>query len=356
MFSFNNVRMAGVSACIPEKIAKNIDYKWISVKERKNLIKTIGVEQKYQAPRGTATSDLCYFAAEKLLKELDWDKNSVDLLLFASQSRDYILPATACILQNRLKLPVKCAAMDIVMGCSAYNYTLSVAYSMLSSGLMKRALLLVGEISSIGSYRDKTTYPLFGDAGTATALEFKDGYANAYFNMQTDGSGYRAIHIPESGYRKAPSKSSFDAERFGKGIIRHRGHVSLDGLEVFNFSLREVPVNIKKTLKYAEMSLDDIDYYIFHQANLLMNDTIRKITKIDPVKMPYSLNKFGNTSSASIPLTMVTQLGNELRSKEMKLMMTGFGVGLSWGSNIVSTEKVVCPDIVWYESALKKKR
>ncbi|MFH2143604.1 MAG: ketoacyl-ACP synthase III [Bacteroidota bacterium] len=353
IFSFPNVRLAGVSACVPQKTVKNIDYSWISIKERKSLIKNIGVVEKHHASKGTATSDLCYVAAEKLINELNWDRNKIDVLLFISQSRDYILPATSCVMQERLKLPKTCAAFDIVMGCSAYNYGLSVIHSLLTVGVLKRALLLVGDISSIGSYRDKTTYPLFGDAGTATALEYKEDFPKAFFNLQTDGNGHQAIIIHESGFRKRPSEKSFDFIRYGKGIIRHGGHVALDGMEVFNFALREVAPNVRKLLKFYEISFDDIDYAVFHQANLLINETIRKMLKLDPQKMPYSIDRYGNTSSSSIPLTLVTELRNELITRNMKILMTGFGVGLSWGSNIIETDKIVCPEIIEYESALK---
>ncbi|MFH2095575.1 MAG: ketoacyl-ACP synthase III [Bacteroidota bacterium] len=353
IFSIPNVRIAGVAACVPEKIVHNIDYKWISLKERKSLIKNVGVEQKRHVSKGVITSDLCFAAAEVLLRELGWERSEIDLLVFISQSRDYVLPATACVLQQRLGFPKTTAALDVVMGCSAYNYGLSVVNGMMSHGGIKKALMLVGDISSLGSHRDKTTYPLFGDAGTATAMEYREGYPPVWFNLQTDGSGYRAIIIPESGFRKFPTPKTFEYKRYGKGIIRHMGHVVLDGMEVFNFSLREVAPNIKKLLRHVERELDSFDYVVFHQANLLMNETIRKMLKLEKEKVPYSLDRFGNTSSASIPLTLVTELRKELTERPLSLMLTGFGVGLSWGSNIVETDGIVVPELVEYEKFIK---
>ncbi|GAB4296140.1 MAG: ketoacyl-ACP synthase III [Marinilabiliales bacterium] len=354
IYSVKNIRIAGISACVPEKVMRNIDYNWLTIKERKNLIKNVGVEEKRHVKKGTATSDLCYVAADNLIKDLKWDRNDIDLLVFISQSRDYIMPSTSHILQDRLGLSENCASLDVVMGCSAYNYGLSVVSSLMLNGTIKKSLLLIGDISSIGSYRDKTTFPLFGDAGTATAFEYVENYPETWFNLQTNGADYDAIIIPESGYRHQPNENTFNYKKFGKGIWRHGGHVALDGMRVFEFSLREVAPNVKRLLKHAGLSNDDIDYFVFHQANFLMNDTIRKMLKIDPDKFPYSLKKFGNTSSASIPLTIVTELKNQITSKKLTLLFAGFGVGLSWGSNILQTDKIVCPELIEYEKYIEK--
>ena len=354
IYSTPNVRISGISACVPKNVKHNKDYTWISEKERKNLIKTIGVESKHHVKKGTATSDLCYVSADGLIKELDWDRSEIDLLIFVSQSRDYILPATSCILQERLGLSHTCVALDVNMGCSGYNYGMSVITSMMSNGGFRKALMLTGDVSSIGSHRDKTVFPLFGDAGTATAFEYKKGVADMHFNLQTDGKGYKAIIIPEGGFRSLPSNKSFKYKSYGKGIIRHRVHVSLDGIEVFNFSLREVAPNIKKLLKYTNQKIDEFDYVVFHQANYLMNNTIRRMLKIDEAKFPFSLKNYGNTSSASIPLTIVTELNEEAKTKKLSILMAGYGVGLSWGSNIVELDKITCPNIFIYEDYKEK--
>ena len=354
IYSTPNVKFAGISACVPKDVAHNKDYTWISEKERKNLIKTIGVESKHHVKNGTTTSDLCYVAADGLIKELGWDRNEIDLLIFVSQSRDYLLPATACILQERLGLAQTCVALDVDMGCSGYNYGLSVASGMMTSGGIRKALMLTGDVSSIGSKRDKTVFPLFGDAGTATALEYKKGAPDIFFNLQTDGKGYRAIIIPDGGFRSLPSKKSFDYKSYGKGIIRHKVHVSLDGIEVFNFSLREVAPNIKKLLKHTDRKIDSFDFVVFHQANYLMNNTIRRMLKIDKDKFPFSLKNYGNTSSASIPLTIVTELQEEVKNKKLSVLLAGFGVGLSWGSNIIELDNITCPEIYIYEDYKKQ--
>ncbi|HPJ63326.1 ketoacyl-ACP synthase III [Lentimicrobium sp.] len=352
IFSISDIRMAGLSACVPPKTLSNHDYKWIKVKEREQVIKTIGVENRHVAEPGQTTSDLCFQAAEQLLGELKWDRNEISILVFVSQSRDYIIPSTSAILQDRLKLPKSCMAIDINLGCSGYVYGLSVIGSMMKAAGLHKGLLLVGDLSNVtSSYRDKSTYPLFGDAGTATALELDPGAAPMQFNLQTDGSGYEAIIIYDGGVRNLASKKSFATRKYGEGIYRNRLQIALNGIEVFNFSLREVVPNIKTTLKHFGRELPEFDYLLFHQANRLINETIRKMLKVEPERVPYSLRDFGNTSCASIPLTMVTQIREALEQKPQKLLLSAFGIGLSWGSVLMETSGLVVPPLTELEPA-----
>ncbi len=348
IFSVPDIRLAGISACVPEAEFHNKDYDWISEKERETLIKTIGVEKKRHAEKGTTTADLCYDASEELINQLGWDKKDIDLLLFVSQSRDYIIPATSGLLQHRLALPKSCMAMDVSLGCSGYIYGLSMIGSLMTTGKIKKGLLLTGDISTLNtSYKDKSAFPLFGDAGTATALEFQKGASSLHFNLQTDGGGYDAIIIPDGGIRNFADKdTSFDYEMISEGIHRNKFNIALDGIKVFNFSLREVKPNVNTLLGATDRSSESIDYFVFHQANKLMNETIRKQLKLPPEKVPYSLAEYGNTSSASIPLTMVTELKEALKGGSHSSCLSGFGVGLSWGSVILNTEKLVVPELL----------
>jgi 3-oxoacyl-[acyl-carrier-protein] synthase-3 len=242
-------------------------------------------------------------------------------------------------------------AIDINLGCSGYVYGLSVISSLIKTTGINKALLLVGDLSNITSnYRDKSTYPLFGDAGTATALEFKPGHTPIQFNLQTDGSGYDAIIIEDGGVRNMPGKNSFKMKKYGEGIYHNRMQVSLNGIEVFNFSLREVVPNIKTTLKHFNRQLDEFDFLLFHQANRLINETIRKMLKVDPGRVPYSLHDYGNTSCSSIPLTMVTQIRKELGEKSQKLLLSAFGIGLSWGTALIETDGIVVPELTEQEA------
>jgi len=345
--SLSGIRIAGLAACVPKKVVSNRDYNWVKVKEREQLIKTIGVETRRVASKGTTTSDLCVVAAEKLLADLNWARNEVELLIFVSQSRDYLVPTTACIVQDRLQLPHSCVAFDIGMGCSGYVYGLSVIGSMMQGGNIRKALLMVGDISTLTTYyRDKSTYPLFGDVGTVTALEYDASAPKIHLNLQTDGSGHKALMIKDGGARNGLSRQSFDVKKVSDGIYRTRLNLELDGVEVFNFTLREVVPNIKKLLSFSEQTLPEIDHAVFHQANRLINETLRKMLKLDPAKVPYTIKEFGNTSGASVPLTMVVALKEALRSGKTKLLLSAFGVGLSWGSAIVETESICVPDLL----------
>jgi 3-oxoacyl-[acyl-carrier-protein] synthase-3 len=351
IFQVPNIKIVGISACVPEAEFDNNNYDWISEKERETLIKTIGVEKKRHAKKGTTTSDLCNIAADNLINDLNWNRAEIDLLIFISQSRDYIIPATAGLLQEKLSLSHTCIAFDISLGCSGYVYGLSVIGSMMATGRIKKGLLLTGDISTLNtSYQDKSAFPLFGDAGTATAVELNNDANSMMFNLQTDGSGYDAIIIPDGGIRNFANKNtSFEYHKISDGIFRNNFNIALDGIKVFNFSLREVKPNINKLLQEFELSNDDIDYFVFHQANKLMNETIRKQLKLDPEKVPSSLESFGNTSSASIPLTIVTELADKVKNSKLTLLLSGFGVGLSWGSVILETENIVCPKLLIYK-------
>jgi 3-oxoacyl-[acyl-carrier-protein] synthase-3 len=347
LFSTHNVSIKGISACVPAFEYNNMDYQWIPVKERELMIKTVGVEKRRIVEKGVTTSDLCFHAAEKLLKDVDWKKEEIELLIFIAQARDYHLPATSIILQDRLGLSKKCMAFDIGLGCSGYVYGLSIAAGLLNSFKLKKVLLLVGDASTSGiSYKDKSAYTLFGDAGTATVLEYDENAAPMHFNMNSDGSNFKAIYIPHSGSRRIPDKSSYNVRKFGPGIYRNMAQLALDGVRVFNFATMEVPPNVNELLASQNLTVENIDQFVFHQANLLMNEVIRKKIKIPKEKHPYSIQKFGNTSSASIPLTMITQIRQQLIENKTKLLLSGFGVGLSWGSAIIETNKIVCSELV----------
>jgi len=212
---------------------------------------------------------------------------------------------------------------------------------------MKKTLLMAGDLSNVtSSYRDKSTYPLFGDAGTVTALEFDPSASPMIFNLQTDGAGHQAIMIRDGGVRNLMSKKSFTFKKHGDGIYRSNLHISLNGIEVFNFSLREVVPNIKATLEYAGTTLADYDYYVFHQANRLINETIRKMLRVEKEKVPYSIHKYGNTSSASVPLTMISELQEELTTQKLRFLLSAFGIGLSWGTVLLETDSIVCSGVV----------
>lgn len=350
LFKVDNVKVVGMGATVPKYEESNWDYDLLTEKEQDLLVKTTGIEKRRIAQSGTTTSDLCYHSAKNLLSKLEWNSNEIELLIFVSQSPDYYLPATSIILQDRLGLPKTAIAFDINLGCSGFVYGLSVISTLISTARIKKALLFSGDVSSFSvNKNDKSTFPLFGDAGTVTALEFDSDANPLYFNLQSDGSGYEAIIIPDGGLRNPTNDESYIEHQIEKGIKRSRRNLKLEGMDIFNFSLREVAPNINNLLEYANEDKSNYDYFIMHQANKLMNESIRKKLKIEKDKVPYSLAKFGNTSSASIPLTIVSELKNNLSKGKHKLILSGFGVGLSWASVLLDTNNLICTEVLEYE-------
>lgn len=349
IFSISNVEVKGVAACVPPFIDENQGSALMPPVEMGKLIESIGVERKHIADQNTCTSDLCYKAAEKLIAELNWTKEEIDCLVFVSQTPDYILPATSCLLQERLGLSKECYTLDVSLGCSGWVYGLSAISGLLANGGMKKGLLLVGDTTSkTTSTEDKSSWPLFGDAGTATALEYKEGAKGFTFHMATDGSGWNAIVVPDGGYRNPYSENTLRMEQQSEGVVMNHLHCRLDGMTVFSFAISKAPKSVKTLLEKLGMDKEQIDFYLFHQANFFLNETIRKKLKLNEEQVPYSLKNFGNTSCATIPLTMVTELRPKLEVEKLKLIGCGFGVGLSWGSVYFETNGIACPELIIY--------
>lgn len=347
VFSISNVRIAGLAVGVPSQKISNLQNPIFERGEAETFVHNIGIESIRRA-ENKSISDLCLPVGTRLLENLHWDRNEVNLLILVTQTPDYKIPPTSLILQDRLGLPKSCMAFDINLGCSGYVYGLSVIASMMQATGQKKALLFVGDISSSCiSGKDKSTAPIFSDAVSVTALELTENEnLKMSFNLQSDGSGHEAIIVRDGGTRFPLTNNSFTYHDYEKGVTRRNIDMALNGIEVFNFSLREVANNIQELLKKLNKTFDDYDYLVMHQANLLMNESIRKKLKLETQKVPYSLKKFGNTSSASIPVTLAHALRNELISKEVNLILSGFGVGLSWGSVALRTDGIICLEIV----------
>jgi len=347
-FKTENVRIRGISACVPKQVEENLGHPLFGEGEAEKFIATTGVERRRKANTDVCTSDLCVSAAEALISSLQWNKDDISILILVTQSFDYILPATSPIIQDRLGLCKSCCTLDISLGCSGWVYCMSVVASLLKSLIGGgKAILLAGDTSHLTSPQDKSTYPLFGPAGTATALEYVDTVGESMlFEVNSDGSGYKAIIINDGGYRNLFSPASLNMIERGDGIVSNDMNIVLDGMEVFSFGIREAPKSVKSLLETFSLDKDSIDYFTFHQANHFMNEQIRKKLKLPVEKVPYSLKNFGNTSSASIPLTLVTQLHKELQEKKLRHIACGFGVGLSWGSMYFTTDNINCSPLV----------
>ena len=349
-FETRNVSIRGIAAAVPSRKEYNKDFPGLSEEQLEKYIDTVGVvERRCAIHDGTlCTSDLCYEAAERLLQELGWQREEIGLLIFVSHTQDYKLPATACILQNRLGLTKETMAFDIPLGCSGFVYGLGVTSSIVSASHIGKALLLVGNTQSVyASPEDRSTSLLFGDAGTCIALEYDENAADGMkFHYQTDGAGYENLIVPDGGCRHPFNEHSMVMEEFEDGIRRTRLHEKMDGGAVFTFAFFNVPKSLKSLMSQGSFTQEDVDYLLLHQANKYMLDSIRKKLKFDEAKVPFNIDRFGNTSGASIPLLMVTELKEQLQTKKLKHLACGFGVGLSLGSVHFNTDHIVVPELI----------
>lgn len=315
MLTINNTMIKGISCVVPSMKINNIDLSQIyGEKETLKLIASIGVNTRYVADKMITTSDLCFNAANNLLSALNWDPKDIGAIIFVSQTSDYQLPATSCILQHKLGLPETAMAFDVNLGCSGYVYGLKIASSLVNAGIEK-VLLLVGDtISKIIKPGDRSTEFLFGDAGSATALQY-DKNNTLHFELGSDGAGWENIVARQLIYSNA-SRGANNA------------FLEMNGGEVFTFTLKTVPPLVNNFLKKLNMSSNDIDVCIYHQANLFILKHLSKKSNLKPEQVPISIDEYGNTSCASIPLTLCTRK----QEKYKKTLLVGFGVGLSWGT------------------------
>lgn len=336
---FSGIGISGIQAAVPERKIINIEQTdFFDAESVAEIVEKTGIEERRFAPEGMCASDYCLAAAEKLVADLEVDKSEIDLLVFISQTPDYRMPATSVILQHKLGLPKTTAAFDINLGCSAFVYGLSVVYSMMAAGGIRKALLLDGETRSrVYHAKDRKTGFLFGDGGIAALIECDKKYGDSFFSLNSDGSKEHYIKIEAGGYRNPSSPESLK-ER----VIDEHGNVSTDehgrmlGADVFNFVLLEIPKNVNEILAFAGVEKDQIDYFLFHQANAYMNTYLTKKLKVPENKAPQCLKWYGNTSSVSIPLTLCSQLSAASLQGHKKLLLSGFGVGMSWASAIIN--------------------
>ena len=345
--SFENIGISAMAGAVPKQVIKNREYtEHFSQEAVNDIVDKTGVEERRFTTEDQTASDLCFAAAEQLLADNPIDKSEIDILLFVSQTPDYRMPATSITLQHRLGLPKSTAAFDISLGCSGFVYGLSVAYAYANMPQVRKVLLLDGETrSKVYHAKDRKTGFIFGDAAVAAIIEKQDN-GTSYFSLNSDGSKSDLIKIDAGGYRN-PSNENTTKEKVvdEHGNIRTDEHGYMNGADVFNFVLREIPKNIKQTLSFANTELGDLDFYVFHQANKFMNDYLAKKLKLDIAKVPSSIHKYGNTSSVSIPITIVDKLKDQLNTPK-KILLCGFGVGMSWATAVLATKHIKISDIV----------
>lgn len=334
----NNVEVKGIACAVPDRIIMSDEYNEIFGEENvRKFVKMTGIKKRHVAFDQQCASDLCYAASKKLLEKLKWEPSSIDALIMITQTPDYAVPATACIMQYRLGLSEDCIAFDINLGCSAYVYGLWLAATMISTQNLSRVLLLVGDTSNYGiDPYDSGTAMIFGDGGTATALESSEGKSLKYF-LKTKGSGYKNIIVP-AGHARSRGRTNTEACEY---------KLWMNGSEIFTFTITDVPRDIMKFMSQFNIDKNDVDLYVFHQANLFILKHLSKKLKIPMEKLTVSIDRYGNTSGESIPLALVDALGGEESNKPIKLLLCGFGVGMSWGGIYIEMDRSVCLPMIY---------
>lgn len=298
-----------------------------------NAAKTSGVETRRRAAEGETASDLAVKAAQQLFKENNINPTDIDFLMFCTQSPDYFMPSTSCVIQDRLGLPTTAGAFGIDLGCSGFVYGLAIADSLVNSGLAKSVLLLTADTISKYLHPQDKNRLLFGDAATAT-LVAQDGIAEiGKFERGTDGSGFEHIIIRNGANRQRQMTGEEWTD--ASGNVHRADHFDMDGEAVFNFTVERIPSLISGCLEKNGISQEQVDYYVFHQANKFMLNTLRKLNKLPKEQFFVDLSDTGNTTSSSVPIGLCKSLKNGSVHGGMNVMIAGFGVGLSWASTIL---------------------
>jgi 3-oxoacyl-[acyl-carrier-protein] synthase III len=346
-FTVRGATVRGIASAVPfDKQTTEDVAKIVGRDEAEKIAQGSGIRTRRVAKPGMCCSDFCQSAAEKLLNTMGWDRGSIDALIYVSQSFDYPMPATACVLQHKLGLPKSCAAFDVALGCSGYVYGLWIAGGLISSGC-RRVILLAGEMGSrMTSPVDRTTMPLFGDSGSATALE-ADAEGIMYFVLGTDGAGYNHLIVPAgiSTARLPHSAETMVRSDRGNGVIRSDEDLHMNGAEIFAFMIREVPPLIAAVLDHAKWKNEDVDQFVFHQANRFTLLHLAKRMNIPVKKLPLALEYYGNTSAGSVPLTITHCVRETIQKQKQKLVLAGFGAGLSWGGCALEIGPIVAPPL-----------
>lgn len=355
--SFSSVQIGGVVTCVPtreKRLDDEVELFGGNEKQIARLKKTIGLDRRRVVEAGTTAVDLCEVAARRLLKASELQTEQVDAMIFVTQTPDHMQPCNAAVLHGRLDLPKSCAALDVNLGCSGYVYGLWLAHMMVSAGGCERVLLLAGDtMSRLVHPKDRSVAPVFGDGGSATLIERSEASEQSWFSLETDGKGFDKLIVPAGGQR-LPSSTETQAEVVDdEGNVRTAEHLLMDGAEVFNFSITVEPKAVREIAEYAGVELDEIDYFVFHQANRYILGNIAKRLKVDREKVPMqTVERYGNQSSASIPSAMCGELQDELCGSDAKqVLLSGFGVGLSWGSALVSLSELKVCEVVELDSS-----
>lgn len=348
LLRYDGVGITALAAAVPRTVIDNYRYtQYFPEEQVREVVDKVGIYERRFADAATCSSDLCCAAAEKLIADNRIDRSEIDLLVFVSQTPDYRMPATSVLLQERLGLPHTTVAFDINLGCSAFLYGMSVVYGFMQQAGIRKALLLDGETrSKVYSPKDRRSAFLFGDGGVAALIERDQRFGTSWFSLNSDGSRGDLIKINGGGYRMPSS-----AETLRERVVDEYGNIRSDeqgymqGADVFNFVIREIPRDIKRLAEWSGQELQRMDYYVFHQANNFINTYLAKKLKLDTARIPSTIARFGNTSSVSVPLTIAGELRGRMTG-DKKLLLSAFGVGMTWGTAIVPFKDLHISELV----------
>ncbi len=328
---FENIRIAGIACAVPtaKDVLADKYSKIFGAEAVQKFTQMTGVVSRHYTSRYQTASDLAYEAGKHLLQKKNYDTEKIGALIFVTQTPDYFVPATSCVLHKRLGLSKDCLTFDINLGCSGYVYGLQSISSLMSLSNIESALLLVGDTSTkTYAPEDKSACMLFGEGGSATLLEKNTSNKTIDTTFRTDGNGFKAIIIPAGAYRNVDA--SHERTSWADGNLRSDFDLYMNGTDVFNFTISEVPKLINEFMTDTKTTPEEYDSIIMHQANLYILKQVAKRCKIPMEKVPVSMDRYGNTSVTSIPLTLSDKYG-DVSDKNVNVLMTGFGIGLSWG-------------------------
>lgn len=327
-----------ISYHLPEKVFSNDDFFRDfpdALSQKENLLKT-GVEQRRIINPNETASDIGIKAALKLFEEHSISPNSIDFILFCAQEFDHYTPTTACIIQEKLKLPKHCGALDFNLGCSGFVYGLSLAKGLIEGVGAKNVLLITSSVLTRTFHqKDKSSIFVFGDGAAATLISYRETKGIGEFIFGTDGSGKNKIIIKDGGARNKISENSKIDHLDEYGNITNDSSFYMNGTSVFIFGLKTVPAMMNDLFKKENKSIADIDLFIFHQANLFLIDTIRSKMEIPEKKVFNFIKNVGNTVSSSIPIALSEAIKEGKAKKGDRIAIAGFGVGLSWAATII---------------------
>lgn len=330
--AFETVQIAGIATAVP-KNREVLSEKYNTLFGEKAVCafsKTTGILERRVAEEEQTASDLAYAAAEHLLYKKMTAREEIGICIFVTQTPDYRCPASACVLHKRLGLPKDCMAFDVNLGCSGYVYGLQIIGSILQSMNGRYGLLLVGDTITKGiAPSDKASVMLFGDSGSATLLERTDAAPMITTAYRTDGEGFQAIITPAGAYRNRGA--GYERTVWSDGNERSDYDFYMNGVDVFSFTISEVPALINEFVETHKINKDSFDAYVLHQANSYILKQVARQCRLPKDKLPVSVDRYGNTSVTSIPLTLCDCYGLQNEDKVRKIFSCGFGIGLSWG-------------------------